>query len=69
MVSCPQCNRIIMDATQDGGFKIRSRMIIFKDGKAIALCPTCKTNVEVPIQLDAVAKPLPKPKLIVNHRR
>ena len=55
-----------MDETQDGGYKIRSRMIIFKDGKAIALCPTCKTNVEVPVILGKVGKPKPKTKFVVN---
>jgi hypothetical protein len=67
MIYCPHCNRIIMDATQDGGYKLRSRMIIFKDGKATALCPTCKTSVEVPIQLGSVNEEVqPKPKLIVK---
>lgn len=65
MVKCQRCGRIIMDRTQDGGYKIRSRMLLFKEGKAIALCPTCKTDVEVPITLGDVAEELPKPKIVV----
>jgi hypothetical protein len=66
MVHCPKCNRIIMDSTQDGGYKIRSRMIVFKDGKAIALCPTCKTDVEVPVHLGEVSEAQPKTKFIIS---
>lgn len=56
-----------MDATQDGGYKVRSRMILFDEkGKAEAICPTCKHRVEVPLQLGNIS-PLPKPtKLIVS---
>lgn len=66
MISCPKCQRIIMDETQDGGYKIRSRMLIFKDGKAIALCPTCKNNVEVPVKLGAISEVHPKTKFVIN---
>jgi hypothetical protein len=53
-----------MDSTQDGGFKIRSRMIIFKDGQATALCPTCKESVAVPVTVVDSRASLPKtPKL------
>jgi len=52
MLNCPSCNRIIVDTTQEGGYKLRSRMVIFQDNEAYALCPTCKTNVKVPLRLD-----------------
>lgn len=66
MVTCPKCKRIIMDETQDGGYKLRSRMILFKEGKATALCPTCKTAIEVPIILGEVGKSIQKCKIVVK---
>jgi hypothetical protein len=57
MLKCQQCNRIIVDSTQDGGVKVRSRMIVFHDGRAHALCPTCKTEVEVPLAVDTTKFP------------
>jgi len=66
MVQCPGCKRIIMDSMQSGGYKIRSRMILFSDGKAIAICPTCKTHVEVPIILGAIPEEPHKSKLFIN---
>jgi len=56
-----------MDRTDDGGWKIRSRMILFDaKGKARAICPTCKAKVEVPVTLGAVDNLLPKVKLIIK---
>lgn len=55
-----------MDKTQDGGYKIRSRMILFKKGVATALCPTCKTPVSVPLALGTIGASLPKQKLVIN---
>lgn len=55
-----------MDSTQDGGYKIRTRMLLFKDGKAIALCPSCKHEVEVPVALSVEEVPSQGPKLVVK---
>ena len=66
MVQCPECKRIIMDSTQSGGYKIRSRMILFSENKAVAICPTCKTYVEVPIILGALPQKISKEKIVVN---
>lgn len=53
MLNCKSCNRIIMDKTRDGGFKLRTRMVLFTPDKgAIALCPTCKTENVVPVALN-----------------
>ena len=67
MLYCPKCNRIVVDVTQDGGVKVRSRMIIFSDNEAHALCPSCKTRVSVPLSVD-VSKlpPATKPKHFVQ---
>lgn len=66
MVNCPSCNRIIMDSTNEGGYKLRSRMVLFHEGRAHALCPTCKTKVEVPIHVGSMPEAPPKPKHILN---
>lgn len=67
LLNCPECNRIIVDTTQDGGFKVRSRMIIIHNGQAKALCPTCKTSVSVPLIIDdGKLPPSNKPKHIVQ---
>jgi hypothetical protein len=66
MLQCGGCNRIIMDSTSEGGWKLRTRMVLFdEEGQAKAICPTCKTQVDVPIMLGAV-NALPKPKLVIN---
>ena len=67
VLHCPKCNRIIVDTTTDGGVKVRSRMIVFNDAGAHALCPTCKTSVEVPLTIDASRLPTSsKPKHVIN---
>lgn len=66
MLTCPDCNRIIMDKTADGGYKLRSRMVIFQDSTAFALCPSCKKAVSVPILLGDVSNILAKPKIFLN---
>lgn len=66
MIKCDSCGRIIMDSTESGGWKLRTRMILFTDtGSAVALCPSCKAQVPVPIMLGDI-HPLPKPKLVIN---
>lgn len=57
-----------MDRTGDGGYKLRTRMLLFRDEKAIALCPSCKSEVDVPVALgDTSSIPeLPKTPLIVR---
>ena len=63
MLNCPKCNRIIVDSTQEGGVKLRSRMIVFNGDVALALCPTCKTQVEVPLTINLDRLPPPNSKL------
>lgn len=57
MLNCPNCNRIVVDTTNDGGVKVRSRMIIFNGSEAHALCPSCKTKVAVPLSVDTSKLP------------
>ena len=65
-LNCPHCNRIIMDTTSDGGYKIRTRMLLFINNMAMALCPTCKTKIPVPLSLGDVSMLLPKPKIFAK---
>lgn len=57
MLNCPKCRRIIVDTTQDGGVKVRSRMLLFNGSEAHAICPSCKTSVSVPLTIDASRLP------------
>lgn len=67
MIQCPKCKRIIMDSSHDGGVKIRTRMLLFDhEGHAEALCPSCKTKVNVPIQLSAPISQM-EPRQVVNQ--
>jgi hypothetical protein len=68
MIHCPSCNRILMDSTTDGGVKLRSRMVLFHNGEAHALCPTCKTKVAVPLQLGSMPEAPPKTKHVLNMK-
>lgn len=51
MLNCTSCRRIIMDNTDDGGVKLRTRMVLFSATGVVALCPTCKTPNPVPVVL------------------
>jgi hypothetical protein len=69
MIQCHECRRIIMDST-DGGWKLRTRMVLFDEDGAKAICPSCKAHVDVPVTLGDVGTPLPKPKMyIANNAR
>lgn len=69
MLQCSECNRIIVDSTADGGWKLRARMVIFDEsGQAVAICPTCKHKVPVPVVLGDI-NTLPKPKLYISSDR
>lgn len=57
MLNCPNCNRIVIDTTNDGGVKVRSRMILFNGTEAHAICPSCKTKVVVPLSVDTSKLP------------
>lgn len=68
MLNCPNCNRIIVDTTNDGGIKVRSRMIVFHDDEATAICPSCKTTIGVPLMIDSSKlPPSNKPKHFVQR--
>jgi hypothetical protein len=57
LLNCPNCNRIIVDTTNDGGVKVRSRMILIHGDTATAICPSCKTTISVPLMIDVSKLP------------
>lgn len=68
MIHCPKCNRIILDTTADGGYKMRTRMVLFHEGEAKCICPSCKTKVDVPVVLGDVPLAPPKPKHLITNK-
>lgn len=66
MLQCPNCKRIIMDVTVDGGYKLRTRMLVFTGGGAFATCPTCKSTVAVPVLLGDTSSFVPKPEIFIK---
>lgn len=65
MLHCPGCNRIIMTQTKEG-YKVRSRMVLFIEDYAEAICPTCKKRVKVPLTLGNVEEVFELPKLVLQ---
>jgi phage FluMu protein Com len=52
MIICPACNKILMEANKEGNMRLKSRLVLFEDGGAKAICPQCKAKVSVPLKLD-----------------
>lgn len=68
MIKCPECNRIIMDVTNDGGYKVRTRMLLLTASGAEAICPQCKNKVDVPLALGNIADyPVESNKYIIKQ--
>lgn len=49
---CSACNEIILKSVSDGSIKLRSKVLIFKDDGAYAICKGCDTEVPVPVVAD-----------------
>lgn len=50
-IDCPKCGKHILDINTDGTKRLRSKLVLFKDGGTIAVCPICKSEVSVPITI------------------
>lgn len=48
---CAKCNTIILKSI-GGELKIRSKVIVFKDSGAFAVCKGCDTEIPVPLAID-----------------
>lgn len=66
MLQCPKCRRIIIDRIATGGYKVRSRMILFEGGTAQAICPSCKHRVNVPLSIGEVPEGPSHPKHYID---
>lgn len=51
MIQCPKCQKNIVDTAEDGTKRLRSKLVLFTDEGAVALCPSCKEQVPVPVTL------------------
>ena len=66
-IHCPKCQRILLDENDDGTQKLRTKLLLFHNNNALAMCPQCKTEVPVPVSLQprepklqhVIRKPLP----------
>lgn len=48
---CTHCDTVLVKST-NGELKIRSKVIIFRDDKALAVCKGCGMELPVPLQLN-----------------
>jgi predicted RNA-binding Zn-ribbon protein involved in translation (DUF1610 family) len=53
VIDCPKCGKHIMDTNEDGTKRLRSKVILFRDDGAVAVCPACKAEIPVPLTLNA----------------
>lgn len=49
---CTSCNEVIIKGSADGSIKLRSKVVLFKDDSAVAVCKGCGAEVPVPIVAD-----------------
>ncbi|MEW6087368.1 MAG: hypothetical protein AB1498_03625 [bacterium] len=50
-MKCPICNKTII-SNEGRKQKLRTRIIIFDQGKTIAKCQNCKSEVEIPVRFN-----------------
>lgn len=64
-IICP-CNEIIMKS-DNGTEKIRSKILLLKEGKAYAVCKSCNREVEVPLKRSNPVEIQGSPALILTR--
>lgn len=50
-MKCPICKKAII-STEGKKQKLRSRIVIFDNGKTTAKCLNCKSDVEIPVRFN-----------------
>jgi len=50
-LTCPSCGDHILK-TSDQSVKVRGKLLVFKSGRAFAVCKSCDSEVEVPLRID-----------------
>lgn len=66
------CNQRLFYRSADGKVRLRSAVLVFKSEAAVAVCPRCKKEVPVDLELgDSLRKALGQPgrKLVVRDLR
>ena len=46
-----KCGEVLLKST-DGSAKLRSKIVIFREGGAIAVCKGCGAELPIPVKLD-----------------
>lgn len=49
---CTNCGETVIKSMSDGTSKLRSKVVVFRDGKAMAVCKGCNSEIPVPIVID-----------------
>lgn len=70
LLSCC-CGEVLVKSMEDGTTKVRSKILIFRNGEAFAVCKGCGAERAVPLQLipDALSKGSRRPKLFVSESK
>lgn len=63
------CGEVLVKSSSSE-VKIRNKILIFRNGTALAICPNCNKENPVPVQLNQaeIAKALRQPKLFLRDR-
>jgi hypothetical protein len=46
-----RCGEVLVKAT-DGEIKLRSKIVVFRGGRALAVCKGCNAELPIPVTLD-----------------
>ena len=49
---CSRCNDVVLKSFSNGELKLRSKVIVFNESGAFAVCKGCNTEIPIPITLD-----------------
>ena len=49
---CSKCDDVVLKSFESGEMKLRSKVVIFKDDKAVAICKGCGTEIPIPVAVD-----------------
>jgi ribosomal protein S27E len=48
---CANCGEVVLKSV-NGELKMRSKITIFKNGGAYAVCKGCSTEIQIPVSID-----------------
>ncbi len=51
---CSSCGDVVIKSSNDGGTKIRSKVLVLNDKGAYAICKGCGKEIQVPLKIDDV---------------